>query len=631
MPLVVKDRVRETTTTLGTGTVTLAGAVAGFQSFSAIGNANTTYYTINLPGANEWEVGLGTYTASGTTLSRDTILASSNGGSAVNFSAGTKDVFCTYPAGKSAYLDAANNLLIGTTTNTNTSNIVANGTISETVSSTQYLVASQYDVGTNPNQIPLNQYLGDMAFQSSAGVSVGNLTAVNAVLTNPLLTTYGGTGLSSYTAGDITYYASGTALTKLGIGTANRVLTSSGSAPQWVNTLTGLTSVSATTFTENGYAVVTQADIGSGANEIPLNQYLGSMAYQNGDSYYNIGMTVGFRNRIINGAMQIDQRNAGASVTPSTNGAYLLDRWQYGQNSVSGKFSVQQSSTAPSGFNNSMIITSNSAYSVGSSDIQILGQSIEGLNCADLAWGTSSAKTITVSFWVRSSLTGNFGAVIRNADDTRCYPFLYTINAANTWEYKTQTIPGDTTGTWNTNTSIGVRLAFSMGTGSTYSGPPGAWAGTAYYSATGGTNLTGTNGATWYVTGVQIEVGDQATPFDWRPYGTELQLCQRYFEKISFATDAYTGTSGWAITSGAAYFGLIFSVDKRATPTLAASGTFRGQGLADTNDSSTYTLDATANKSGRMILNAAFAGTNGQAVTLQSRSSGAYIQASAEL
>jgi hypothetical protein len=181
MPLVVKDRVRETTTTTGTGTVTLAGAVAGFQSFSAIGNANTTYYTINLPGANEWEVGIGTYTASGTTLSRDTILASSNSGSAVNFSAGTKDVFCTYPAGKSAYLDASNNLLIGTTTNTNTSNIVANGTISETVSGTQYLVASQYDVGTNPNQIPLNQYLGDMAFQSSAGVSVGALTASGAV------------------------------------------------------------------------------------------------------------------------------------------------------------------------------------------------------------------------------------------------------------------------------------------------------------------------------------------------------------------------------------------------------------------------------------------------------------------
>jgi hypothetical protein len=184
MPLVVKDRVRETTTTLGTGTITLAGAVAGFQSFSAIGNANTTYYTINLPGANEWEVGIGTYTASGTTLSRDTILASSNSGSAVNFSAGTKDVFCTYPAGKSAYLDAANNLLIGTTTNTNTSNIVANGTISETVSGTQYLVASQFDVGTNPNQIPLNQYLGDMAFQSSAGVSVGILAATTIDTTN---------------------------------------------------------------------------------------------------------------------------------------------------------------------------------------------------------------------------------------------------------------------------------------------------------------------------------------------------------------------------------------------------------------------------------------------------------------
>ena len=247
MPLVVKDRVRETTTTLGTGTITLAGAVAGFQSFSAIGNANTTYYTINLPGANEWEVGIGTYTASGTTLSRDTILASSNGGSAVNFSAGTKDVFCTYPAGKSAYLDASNNLLIGTTTNTNTSNIVANGTISETVSSTQYLVASQFDVGTNPNQIPLNQYLGDMAFQSSAGVSVGALTASGAVT------------LSGGTANGVVYLnASKVATTSSGFtynGSTTLNLNNSGNATYYCQSASG--SIAKLDLTQSGVSSYT--------------------------------------------------------------------------------------------------------------------------------------------------------------------------------------------------------------------------------------------------------------------------------------------------------------------------------------------------------------------------------------
>ena len=113
MALVLKDRVKETTTTTGTGTITLAGAVTDFSSFSVIGDGNTTYYTITLPEGDEWEVGVGTYTASGTTLSRDTILASSNSGSAVNFSAGDKDVFVVYPADKSVYEDASGNVTAG--------------------------------------------------------------------------------------------------------------------------------------------------------------------------------------------------------------------------------------------------------------------------------------------------------------------------------------------------------------------------------------------------------------------------------------------------------------------------------------------------------------------------------------
>jgi hypothetical protein len=193
MPLVVKDRVRETTTTTGTGTVTLAGAVAGFQSFSAIGNANTTYYTINLPGANEWEVGIGTYTASGTTLSRDTILASSNSGSAVNFSAGTKDVFCTYPAGRSVYYDTSTNVtlnaltLSGGTANgvvyLNASKVATSGT-ALTFDGTNLGVGS--DVGVSPTN-GLTRSWGDakrfafMTFDASYYMEV-NADAANRAI-----------------------------------------------------------------------------------------------------------------------------------------------------------------------------------------------------------------------------------------------------------------------------------------------------------------------------------------------------------------------------------------------------------------------------------------------------------------
>jgi hypothetical protein len=241
--------------------------------------------------------------------------------------------------------------------------------------------------------------------------------------------------------------------------------------------------------------------------------------------------SLGFRNRIINGDMRIDQRNAGASVTPTAN-AYTLDRWIAGLN-VSSKFSVQRSTTAPTGFVNSVLITSTSAYSVLSADRFAFTQFIEGLNTADLAWGTASAKTVTLSFWVRSSLTGTFGGALQNNAADRSYPFTYTINVANTFEYKTVTIAGDTTGTWLTDNQIGIQVRFSLGTGTTYSGTAGAWAGADYRSATGAVSLVGTNGATLYITGVQLEVGSVATPFERRDYGTELNRCFRYFQMIA--------------------------------------------------------------------------------------------------
>jgi hypothetical protein len=286
----------------------------------------------------------------------------------------------------------------------------------------------------------------------------------------------------------------------------------------------------------------------------------------------------GFKNRIINGDMRIDQRNAGASVTPIDTVArpYALDRWCTRQSQAS-KFSIQQSSTAPTGFINSSLITSLSAYSITSSDQFVFLQIVEGLNASDLAWGTESAATVNLSFQVRSSLTGTFGGSLRNVNGDRSYPFSYTINVANTWETKTLTIAGDTSGTWVTTNGIGITVGFGFGVGSTLSGTAGAWAATNYASATGATSVVGTNGATFYITGVQLEKGSTATSFDYRPYGTELALCQRYFEtNYDIGTAPANGISNFdgyksGVRTASELYGLHpikFQVAKRGQPTI---------------------------------------------------------------
>ena len=276
----------------------------------------------------------------------------------------------------------------------------------------------------------------------------------------------------------------------------------------------------------------------------------------------------GFKNRIINGSMMIDQRNAGASVTPA-NGAvtYTLDRWAFFVNQAS-KLTTQQSSVAPAGFKNSLLVTSSSAYSVGSSDVFVLFQPIEGFNSSDLDFGTANAKTITVSFWVRSSLTGNFGGAISNSGNTRSYPFTFAINSANTWEQKSITIAGDTGGTWvGATNGVGLNLKISLGAGSIFSGTAGAWASADLTQPTGSTSVVGTNGATFYITGVQLEKGSTATSFDYRPYGTELALCQRYYQLTNISvgnaplSTRYAAMFSWGTTM-------------RATPTFGQNGVF---------------------------------------------------------
>jgi hypothetical protein len=271
----------------------------------------------------------------------------------------------------------------------------------------------------------------------------------------------------------------------------------------------------------------------------------------------------GFKNRIINGAMVIDQRNAGASVTQGTGNQYPVDRFLV-VGSVASKFTAQRSTTVPAGFINSIICTSSSAYSVGSSETFVVAQRIEGFNVADLGWGAAGAQSVTLSFWVRSSLTGTFGGALRNSATDRSYPFSYTVSAVNTWEQKTITIAGDTTGTWLTDNGIGINLTFSLGTGSTLSGTAGAWASANYISATGATSVVGTNGATFYITGVQLEKGSTATSFDYRPYGTELALCQRYYYVMAgFYIEGYANAGNVRAVN----IPVNFPVTMRATPT----------------------------------------------------------------
>ena len=268
-------------------------------------------------------------------------------------------------------------------------------------------------------------------------------------------------------------------------------------------------------------------------------------------------------NRIINGGMVIDQRNNGASVTP-TNSQYLVDRFYAGLTQAS-KFTAQQNAgavTPPAGFKNYLGVTSSSAYSVLTGDTFYVGQVIEGYNIADLGWGAAGAQTVTLSFWVRSSLTGTFGGTITNAS-ARSYLFSYTISAANTWEQKTVTIAGDTSGTWGSTNAAGIIVWFGLGSGSTFSGTAGVWSSSVLVQPTGSTSVVGTNGATWYITGVQLEAGTVASPFERIDYGRQLIMCQRYLPVVK----AGSAMSGYAISATTAYGSAPFGVIARVAPT----------------------------------------------------------------
>jgi len=293
----------------------------------------------------------------------------------------------------------------------------------------------------------------------------------------------------------------------------------------------------------------------------------------------------GLRNRIINGTMAIDQRNAGANVSLSSSENFVTDRYIVQTATGSGNIGAQ-SSTAPAGFVNSLRVRIGTGASPSSANLNSIFQVIEGTNCADLKWGTADARPVTLSFQVRSTVTGTFSGSLRNYAGNRSYPFTYTINSANTWENETITIAGDTAGSWNSNTSGGIIVFFDLGSGSNSQGTAGAWAAGDRRAATGSTQLVATSGAEFFITGVQLEEGLQQTPFEYRHFGTELALCQRYYQKTYDVGTVPGSTFNWEYASpafaiGTGNFGMpcgrSFLVAMRATPTIT---TYDGSGNA---------------------------------------------------
>ena len=283
---------------------------------------------------------------------------------------------------------------------------------------------------------------------------------------------------------------------------------------------------------------------------------------------------VTFRNRIINGAMGIDQRNGGAAISLTNSVGYPVDRF-IAVTATSTTVSFQQSSIAPANFTKSLSATVTTPKTLAAADLNRFIHRIEGFNIADLNWGTASAQPVTLSFWARASVTGTYTVQIGSGQS---YLAAYTINTANTWEQKTITVPGSTSGTWPTDNSAGLEINFVLGAGSNWVGVAGAWGGSAIFTVSGAANWIGTNGATFYITGVQLEKGTAATSFDYRPYGTELALCQRYFFKSI--------SESFAVQS-AAYTSYCYKVTMRASPTLTLTPT-SGTATVGTQDANGF-------------------------------------------
>jgi hypothetical protein len=386
-----------------------------------------------------------------------------------------------------------------------------------TVSTSASLALNQYDSGT--------LYFSSTGVAIWTGANIGDITGVTA-----------GTGLTGGgSSGAVTLNLATTAKGDLVAGT-------------------GASTATALTVGNNGETLVADSSTTTG------------LRYQ--------GLQAAGKNKFINGDIVVDQRNSGATSTAS--GTYTVDRFEFNASQAT-KFTWGQNYggvTPPAGFSKYLGFKTTTAVTIGAGDYFFFGQKIEGQSIADLAWGTASAKTITLSFYVYSSLTGTFGGSIENSASNRSYPFTYTISAASTWERKTITIAGDTTGTWLTTNGIGAKVWLGLGVGSTYSGTAGAWTAADTFSATGATSVVGTLNATFYVTGFQFEQSSVATPFT-TATGTvqgELAACQRYYYRKYSEINGGNWGVGQCYSTTVATVSSLHPVTMRTIPSVAQNG-----------------------------------------------------------
>jgi len=334
---------------------------------------------------------------------------------------------------------------------------------------------------------------------------------------------------------------------------------------------------------------------------------------------------LGVRNLIINGDMRIDQRNNGSAVT--TTNTFVTDRWKQDQVG-GGVISFQRSTESPDDFNYSLSATVTTADATPS--YYRIAQKIEGSNVIHLNCGTSSAQTITLSFWVRSSITGTYCIGLQNSAFNRGYSSEYTINSANTWERKTITATCDTTGTWLIDNGIGLTVYFDLGSSASYNLTPDTWTSANAWKTSNQTAWIGTSGATFYITGIQLEVGTEATPFEQRPYDMELARCQRYFQR--HYDPALRGVYNGVTSGGASRMGFLIPVSMRATPVATTTGTFSFWNGATTTSATTTNGIFTSTSSVEFDFNIGAASTQGQAcIAYTSNSTTKWIDLNSEL
>ena len=325
-------------------------------------------------------------------------------------------------------------------------------------------------------------------------------------------------------------------------------------------------------------------------------------------SKIQLSSSTGRRNLVINGAMNVAQR--GTSFTSISSNTYTSDRWQL-QAAGDGRSTITQSTTVPNNnFLYSMKVDVTTAdTSLGATDLQSFTQRIEGNAMYQLGLGTSSAKSFTVSFWVRSNKTGTYCVAIRNASGGRSITSEYSISSADTWEHKVITFSGDTTGTYSTNNSEGINLNFVLLAGTNHDGKTAdTWEANTAFATDNQVNLFDNTSNEWYVTGVQLEVGSAATEFEHRSFEEELAACQRYYKRYNVGSDtAYSRlvVSTYSDTTSRFYVTMQLPVELRTTPTMAQSSlTLNGQGVTSVaNVGGTQAMSFVFNHGGSIATN----------------------------